>query len=665
MPSPDIFQIGVSGLVGSQLGLSTTSHNISNVNNEAYSRQRMEFETRFPAQLGSNYYGTGVSAGSVSRLFNQTAIYELRAYSNAYQQHKIFAEQSARIDNIVADASTGLNGSLQSFFSALQGVSQDPSSIPSRQVLLSQSQLLAQRFNSLDDTFSDQLREVNETMVTMAKDITAFGQSIAELNAAIVTAKASAQGSPNDLIDQRDHIIDQLSELVNVTSLEQGDGSVSVFMGTGQVLVIGPLSSQVTCATSQDDPQFNSFYLSTPGLSTSVEVTEQMTGGKVGGLLQFRRDVLEPAMMTLGRVAIAVADAVNDQHALGMDLNNQLGGLFFNDFNAGVIPSTRVAAHSNNSGTATLTVDISNPNALVDSDYLLSLNAGTYTLTRLSDNTTVASFAAPVAPATVAIAAEGFSINFAAGAGANGDSFKITPSRNAAAFMSLVVDDVREIAAAFPVATSTNSANTGAAQLKSVTMTDTTTAAFTTTAGVLTPPLEIIFTSATTYEIRNVNTTALIATGTFTANADNAMLAQAVPAQNSIMGFDLTMSGLPATGDRFVLNYNSGGIGDNRNMQQLAQLQSRTTMDSGASTFSQGYGRLIANVGSRTHEAEVSEQSAQTLMRQSEARKQSISGVNLDEEAANLLRFQQAYEASAQVISVANNLFDVLFQSVR
>jgi len=665
MPAPDIFQIGVSGLVGAQLGLSSTSHNIANVNTEGYSRQRIDFATRFPARLGSSFYGTGVDAGQVSRIFNQTAIYELRAYSNAFQQHKTYAEQAARLDNVVADAATGLNSSLQSFFSALQGVSQDPSAIPSRQVLLSQAEMLAKRFNSLDNSFSVQLRDVNETMVSMAKDITAYGNSVADLNAAIVAAKASAQGEPNDLIDQRDRIIDKLSELVNITTLDQADGSVSVFMGTGQVLVIGVQTSQVTASRSQDDSQLNSFYLSVPNIATSIEITAQMTGGKVGGLLQFRDTVLQPALITLGRVAISMADRMNSQHALGMDLNNRIGGLFFTDFNSATIAQARVNQHVNNTGTASLSVAISNANNLIDSDYLLSLNAGTYTLTRLSDNTIITSFAAPVAPATVAVAAEGFSINFNAGAGVNGDSFKLNPARNAAAAMARVVDDVREIAAAFPVAATTVTTNIGSGAVKSMTMTNTATAAFTTTAGVLTPPLRIVFTSAIAYEVRNLTTNALIATGAFVPNADNNMLAQAVPAQNAIMGYDITIAGAPATGDQFTINYNSGGIGDNRNMQLLARLQSQATMDGGISTFSQGYGRLIANVGTRTHEAEVSQESAQTLMRQAEARKQSISGVNLDEEAANLLRFQQAYEASAQVVSVANSLFEVLFQSVR
>jgi flagellar hook-associated protein 1 FlgK len=277
----------------------------------------------------------------------------------------------------------------------------------------------------------------------------------------------------------------------------------------------------------------------------------------------------------------------------------------------------------------------------------------------------VANFAAPVAPATVAIASEGISINFTAGAAVNGDSFKLMPARGAGSSIARIVDDVKEIAAAFPVSALTVAGNTGAGVLKSIAMTNTATAAFTTTAGALTPPLRIVFTSAVAYEVRNLTTNALIATGAFTPNADNNLLVQAVPAQNAVMGYDITMAGAPVTGDQFTLNYNSGGIGDNRNMQMLAVLQNLQTMDNGSSSFSQGYGRLIANVGTRTHEAEVSLESSQTLMRQADARKQSISGVNLDEEAANLLRFQQAYEASAQVVSVANSMFDVLFQSIR
>ena len=661
----DILNLGVSGLLGSQLGISTTSHNIANVNTTGYNRQRNEYIASLPQFLGGQYFGSGVELSNVSRIFNQILTNEVRANSNSAASYEAYLQQAQQLDSLLADADTGLNQQLQAFFAALQGVSDNPSSIPARQVLLSQAGMLAGRFQSLDTTLSKQRDSLNGSISAIATEISSLGQSIANLNTAItaaVSASGSVAGQPNDLLDQRDLLLDKLAAITNITTVDQADGSISVFLGNGQALVVGPVYNQVIAQPGINDPRQMDLFLQSSSGGPLIDITSQISGGELGGLLQFREELLEPAINALGKVAIGVAETINNQHALGMDLNNALGGLFFTDFNDPAIAARRVIAQSGYAGPGSFSVDIGNVSNLTDSDYLLTLNAGVYTVTRLSDNAVISSFAAPVAPATVAIG-DGMTLNIAANA-VNGDSFVLAPTRGAGGEMRRVLDDVRGVAAALPVNTRTATSNTGSGIVKSVQVTDTTTAAFATPLA-LTPPLRIVFTSATTYDVVNATTNAVMVAGAvFTPNQDNNLLATAGPPVNAF-GYEITMAGAPRTGDSFDVYYNAGGVGDNRNSQLLAALQNQATLDGGRSNYSQAYGRLIAEVGTRTAEAEANFASSDALVQQSQARRDASSGVNLDEEAANLIRFQQAYEASAQVISVARSLFDTLFQSVR
>ncbi|MFN4292156.1 MAG: flagellar hook-associated protein FlgK [Permianibacter sp.] len=661
----DILNVGVSGLLGSQIGISTTSHNIANVNTVGYNRQRNEYVSSLPQFLGGQYFGSGVELSNISRIFNQVLTNEVRANSNSASSYEAYLEQARQLDSLLADADTGLNQQLQAFFAALQGVSDNPSSIPARQVLLSQASTLAGRFQTLDNTLSKQRDSTNASVSAIAVEISSIGQSIANLNIAITAAVSAGNGvagQPNDLLDQRDVLVDKLAALTNITTVDQADGSISVFLGNGQALVVGAVYNQVVAQPGVNDPRNTDLFLQSANGGALIDITSQISGGKLGGLLRFRTELLEPAINTLGKVAIGLASTVNDQHALGMDLNNELGGLFFTDFNDAAIAARRVIPQTGYTGPGSFSVQITDVSSLTNSNYRLTLNAGTYTVTRISDNTVISSFAAPAAPATVAIG-DGITLTINANA-VNGDGFVLAPTRGAAGEMERVIDDVKAVAAALPVNTRTATSNTGSGIVKSVQVTDTTTAAFATPFA-LSPPLQIVFTSATTYNVVDALTSAILVAGaTFTPNQDNDLLASAGPPVDGY-GYEITMAGAPRAGDSFDIYYNAGGVGDNRNSQLLAALQNLPTMDGGRSNYSQAYGALIADVGTRTAEADANYASSAALVEQSKARRDASSGVNLDEEAANLIRFQQAYEASAQVISVARSLFDTLFQSVR
>ena len=661
----DIFSIGVSGLSAAQRAISTTAHNISNVNTTDYSRQRAEFETRLPQFSGNGFFGNGVQLSAVNRIFNQTVINEIRANASATMQQKTYLDAAQRLDSLTADSDTGLNVSLQAFFSALHGVADNPSSIPARQVLLSQAALLANRFQTLDRYFTEQRNTLNNTLDSSAKEISSLAAGIAELNNSILSVTSSGNSpQPNDLLDQRDRLVNRLSELTQVSTIDQADGTLSVFIGTGQTLVVGSQANSLVAAPLANDSRNFGLYLRASGSTVQIDVTPQLQGGEIGGLLTFRQDILSFGSNQLGKIAIGVAESFNDQHALGMDLNNELGGLFFTDFNTGTLPASRVISPVGYAGPGNFAVNITGVNQMTASDYRLSLAGGTYTVTRLSDNQVINSFAAPGAvPATVTLG-DGLELVISANA-SNGDSFLIAPTRDMASQFRRVIDDVNKIAAASPVAFESVLANTGSGIIKGVSVTNTSATTVPPSEilnGSLNPPYRIEFTSTTTFNVVNANTNVVVAAAVaFTPNQDNNLMALA----GLNPGYEVTLAGAPRAGDTFNIRYNTGGIGDNRNMQELAGLQTTNIFNGGSATISGLYGSFIAEVGTRTNAAEINYNAANALWEQSKARREEISGVNLDEEAANLIKFQQAYEASAQVIAVANELFDTLFQSVR
>lgn len=657
----DLAGIALSGLRASQTSLSTVSHNIVNVDTAGYSRQRTELATRIPLQYGSGFIGQGVDVDGITRISNQFVTDQLRRDTQNFNSYNSYYEYAVRMDSLLGDESTAITPTLQSFFDGLEELANDPSSIAARQVLLSEGQALVNRFNTVYDQVYQQNETLNTEMATIASQVTQLAKSIANLNDSIRTVASNNVGQlPNDLLDQRDEAIRQLSELVGVQVVQDGNLTVNVFIGSGQPLVLGGDSYTLSTDTGNSGISRNNVIL-TAG-NNSQDITAQLSGGRLGGLLQVREELIDPIFNELGRMATVLADTFNDQHQLGMDLNNQIGGLFFGDINSPVAEAQRVSASLDNAGAASLSVTISDVSALTADNYELRFDGANYSLINASSDTTIATFADPGAGGTVVLASEGFTLNFAGGASVAGDSFMITPTRMGAAEISLEIDNVKQVAAAMPVRTQLPQSNTGAGFVENVVVSDTTTADFA-TPYTLTPPYTVVFTSATTYDVINSTTSAVVVGGVaFTPNQSNGLLQQAglYPAS----GYDVVYNGVPALGDQIVMQYNNGGVGDNRNALLLGKLSSTKTIDNGATTYQSAYGQLVSGVGTRTRDAEVGQEASESIMRQSEAQRESISGVNLDEEAADLMRFQQAYQASARVIQVSSELFDSILNSL-
>ena len=647
MATGDILGIGVSGLLAFQRSLATTGHNISNVNTPGYSRQRVDLVSNQPQASGNGFIGTGVQSSTVQRIYDNFLTGQVRSATSANSQLQTYSSLAGQVDNLLADPTSGLNPGLQGFFDAVHTATADPASIPARQVLLSQANTLTNRFHYLDQRLSDLRQGINTQITTSVAAINNLASGIAKLNQQIVLAKGLAGGQPpNDLLDQRDALVAKLSEQVSVTSVDQNDGAQNIFIGTGQTLVVGGNASTLSVVGNPYDVTRYEVALST-GAITSI-TSDYITGGTLGGALDFRKEMLDPAQNALGRVAIGLATTFNDQHKLGQDLKGVLGQDFFNALGS-------ISPKVYSTSAATLTASVSNVNALTTSDYRLDYNGANYTLTRLSDNAVISSVPFGAFPQT--IASEGLTLTLTAGAVA-GDSFLIQPTRTAAKDVSVVTSDPTRIALAGPLVTreATNAnglpTNLGTGKISAGNVTNT-------TALPLAAPITLTFNSAT--NLFNVvgGPGGTVAYNPATDSAGKSFTFA------GFGGVTFSLSGVPSNGDSFTINNNTNGVSDNRNGLLLADLRNQTKLANSSATYAGAYGQLIADVGSTASRVDVSASAQKALLNNVTASRDSVSAVNLDEEAANMLRFQQAYQAAAQVISVSNTLFQTLITAVR
>ena len=632
----NIFNIGVSGLAAAQAGLLTTGHNISNASTPGFNRQQIVQSTNTPQFTGAGFLGQGTNVSTVKRLYSQFLSSQTLSAQTRLSELNAYADQVRQIDALLADPSAGLSTALNDFFRGVHEVAANPASIPARQSMLSLSQALVGRFQSVDSRLNEIRDGVDTQMASALSDINSYSRQIAELNQRIILAQAAGPGQPaNDLLDQRDQLVLQLNQEVRVTTVTEDDGSLSVFVGNGQAVVIGAQSFDLAAIQSGEDASRLTVGITLMSGGTAALPESMISGGTLGGLLAFRSESLDPAQNALGRVAIGLAESFNAQHRLGQDLTGAIGGNFF------TAPAPQVLYPNNplNGGTAVIGVAVASASNLTTSDYRLTANGGgNYTLVRLSDNTTL--FAAAALPQTV----DGLTISLAAGAANAGDAFLIQPTRAAATDIAVALTDARSIAAAAPIRTAASNANTGTASVSAGSVNGP-------------PPVNANLTQTVTITFDNPPTTFDVV-GVGTGNPAN--VAYTAGGNITYNGWTIQISGTPAAGDVFTISANSAGVSDNRNALLLAGLQTSRTLAGGTATYQSAYSQIVSDVGNKTRETEVTITAQESIFKQAQDAQQSLSGVNLDEEAANLLRYQQAYQASGKMIEIASKLFDTL-----
>jgi len=636
-----IFNIGVSGLSAAQAGLLTTGHNISNATTPGFNRQQAVQSTNTPQFTGAGFVGQGTNVVTVKRIYNQFLAAQTLSAQTRLSELNAYADQIRQIDNLLADSSSGLSSALNEFFRGVHEVAANPASIPARQSMLSMAQGMVGRFQSLDSRL-DEIRDGVDTQLgSTIVNINSFATQIAELNQRIVLAQAAGPGQPaNDLLDQRDNLIAELNQQVRVTTVTDADGSQNVFIGNGQTLVVGTRAFGLSVMQSGEDSSRMIVGINLASGGSAAIPESLLNGGALGGLLAFRSESLDAAQNALGRIAIGLAETFNAQHRLGQDLTGALGGNFFTP----LTPQVLYPSNPLNGGTAAIGVAVAAANNLTTSDYRLTANGGgNYTLTRLSDNTVI--FAAATLPQSV----EGLTISLTAGVANAGDTFLIQPTRAAAGNIALALTDARSIAAAAPIRSDASNANSGSGSISAGSVNGP-------------PPTNANLAQTVTLTFGNPPTTFDV-NGVGTGNPAN--VAYTAGGNITYNGWTIQISGTPAAGDVFTVSANSAGVSDNRNALLLAGLQTSKTLAGGSASYQSAYAQIVSNIGNKTRETEVTATAQENILRQANAAQQALSGVNLDEEAANLLRYQQAYQASGKMIEIASKLFETLLSMGR
>jgi flagellar hook-associated protein 1 FlgK len=626
--------IGVSGLNAASIGLATTSHNIANASTPGYNRQVVVQGTNFSVLTGAGFIGQGTHVETVKRIYSEFLSEQVMSAQTSAAEMDSYLQQISQIDNILADTSSGLSSAMSGFFSGVQAVAADPSSVSARQSMLSTAQTLAARFQSLDQRMTEIRDGVNSQIASEVSAISSYASQIAKLNERILYAQAGSQTQqPNDLLDQRDQLIAELNQHVRVSTLTQTDGTMSVFFGNGQPLVVGTASYSLNSTAAPDDPEQMVVVLKTPG-GTNITIPEsQITGGTLGGLISFRDESLDSAQNALGRIAVAMTQTFNSQHQLGMDLTGALGGDFFSVAD----PTTYSSSLNTGTGVLSATFTSSAADTLTTSDYRLVFDGANYTLTRLSDNQT---WTGATAAAVATAANQGFDLALSGAVNA-GDSFKIEPTRSGASSIAVAISDARNIAAAAPMRTAAALANTGTGKVS---------------AGSVDGPAPPDANLQQTVTITFVDANHFDVVGTGTGNPTGVLYTPGAPI--SYNGWTIQISGAPDANDVFTVSANTNGVSDNRNAVALAGLQTADTMLGGTASYLDAYAQLVSDVGNRTREVKAVGTSQTALAEAAIATQQEMSGVNLDEEAANLIRYQQAYQASAKVIEISSKVFD-------
>lgn len=646
--------IGITGLRAHQQAIGTTGHNIANANVEGYSRQRVDLTTQSGQKLGAGYTGSGVQVTDIRRLVDEFLVEQLRLDTSHFHSMKIMADHYGELDSLLANSSTGLAPAMQEMFASLQQASQDPTSLEVRQVVLNSAGSLAQRFNSLHSALESQQRGVNRQLDALAGQVTALAEGLAAVNRELTERHPSdgGTGRPNTLLDKRDSLLQELSELVGVQVSTGPGGAANVFMGNGQPLVMGSQANRLLTAPSTTDPGQQELVFSAGEVHQVI--SPFIKGGSLGGLLDYRRESLEPAFGQLGRIALNLAWDFNEQQRSGLDLDGDPGQNLFADINRPQAMRDRVMGAATNDGNARLEVAITDPGALTTDRYQLHIGSDDqYRLVRLGDGQQVAG--GDLADLD-GIELDGFTLNLAEGSLQEGDRFVIAPTRTGARDLQQVMQAPEELAFAQPLRGRADAANQGSGSL---TVTDWASAE---------PPVQIKFTSANTFSVLDLsdpeNPQPLdgLQDLAFTPDSTTPVTIRDPDSQEVLYRFEL--GGRPAAGDGFVVEPNALGSSDNRNALAMAELREQAGIG-GHQGYESAYGLLVEQVGSRTAELKINRDAADTLVTQARSQRDAVSGVNLDEEAANLIRFEQAYNASAQVINIARTLFDSLLTALR
>lgn len=671
-----LISIAMTGINAAQAGLLTTSNNIANLSTEGYTRQRTVQASNITVMTGAGGIGQGTHVVTIERMYSQALTKQVLSAQTSVSSLDTYHEQISQIDNMLADADAGLTPVMQEFFDAIQSVATNPSSTSSRQSMISAAETMVSSFQGMYSRLDEMSNGVNSQISSLVTSINTYTQQIGDINQQIITSSAMNGQPANDLLDKRDQLVSELNKLVKVEVTTGDDGSYNVFVGSGQQLVVGNRVTQMAAVASAADP--SRIVVGLVGAAGNVqELPESLiSGGELGGFLSFRSEALDTSYNQLGLMASSMALTFNAQNELGQDMLGSIAGEsdFIADFFKLSEP-TVIARSSNTVGgpVVSASYDDASYNGtnfytnLTASDYQLSYDGSAFSLKRLADNTTWSG--ATIADINTALAADpqGFSLDATAGTFSAGDAFLIQPTHFSARDLSIdtsVAADPRLIAAAAPARASATQTNTGSTTVGSVSVGP--------DYSVNGLPLSLSYdgTGLTGFPVGTVTVTVgngtpvtypiTSTTDTVTFTSGATVTINAADPSASPSGVSMVFSGTPVAGDSFTLAANTSGVEDASNIVRLGKLQTQNTMLGGTATYQDDYAGFVNDIGNKTSASEISSSAQTALLSQATAARESVSGVNRDEEAAKLIEYQQAYQASAKILEIASNIFDTL-----
>ena len=661
--SNSLSNIGLSGIDAAQYGLTTTGQNISNAATPGYSRQQVLLKPSFSIYTGGGFVGTGVDVETVKRNYSDAISARLDSAQSQSSAMETYGTEAKSLNALVGDPANGIANTMSGFFASAQSLSGSPSDTALRTAMMGSAQAVVNAVHQTAEQMNVQRASVNAQITDTVSEINRAATSIAKLNHQITAESAKGQ-PPNSLLDERDKQFANLGKLVNVNMTTQSDGSYSIFTGTGQPLVLGSQTFALAAVRSPIDvSEMTIGYRGAVGADDtggkSGYLNENtLTGGKLGGLLTFRSQMLDPAQSQLGRIATAFAGGVNQQNAQGVDMTGQPGKALFN------LDKPTVTANEHNRSGATLDAAFGDTGKLTGDDYVLSYDGRDYTLSnvRTGTQTQVSNW-----PATI----DGVEYKLH-GPMAAGDSFKIMPTRAAGTQLTMATTEGSAIAAGQPVVTSAATGNrgTGAIALKGLDGLN----------GRPVPDVRLTVEAKTDPKTgasvatlsgfpKDADVTVTVPGGAGSPDQKRTFKSPAgdIPfVPGSVLdfgGMQMQVNGTPRSGDTFNVARNAAMSGDGSNIVKMGNLQNANLVN--GDTLTRGYADYVGQVGSLASQNAIAHTTQETLVTQLKGQQQEVSGVNLDEEAANLMQYQQMYQANSKVISTSETLFQTILDLAR
>lgn len=624
-----LLNVGARALLANQIALQTTGNNIANANTVGYSRQTAVM-SQVPGQYtGSGYIGKGVEVSTIERAHSDFLTTQAAQAASVSSMDSTRANQLSSLEDIFTGGASGLGASVTDMLNSLSDVASTPTDITARNVVLTRADEMAARFRDAQSRLDDLQQGVKSQLGNAVTTINSLATRVAALNQQIARSQGSGQ-APNDLLDQRDQAMRDLNHQVQTTTVAADDGTMSVFIGS-QPLVLGSSPAPLSLTTGADGTQ--ALTLTRANASSTIQ-GETLGGGAVAGLLRFQNTDLAEARNLLGRMATTITSAVNAQHKLGVDLDGNAGGNFFQPIAVpDAVPATA------NTGNATVGATVTAPSALAASSYQLNFGAGgSLQVTRLSDGK-ISNFTGPL-PVQV----DGLTIAVGTGTANAGDSFTLKPYAAAAAQVATAITSPRALAAASPIEARAGTTNTGNVTVSAL--------APAKADANMTGTVTLTFNAAGTFDVA----------GTGTGNPTGVAYTAGQPI--SFNGWNLTLKGTPKPGDTITVQAATPGYSNLNAGNATAMLGLRDATVFDGAPLSDGYASLMATVGVRSQSAQYAAGISNSIATNLETSRTSVAGVNLDEEAANLLKYQQAYQASAKMIQIAQSIFDTLLQGM-